>query len=128
LGIRDYRWDRDSQGISLGGWGLQLTPGDMAKLGYLYLHEGQWDGQQIVPADWVRQATREHVASDAPGRGYGYQWWTYPSLAGYAALGRGGQAIFVVPGWNLIVVTTAQDVAHEQIFRLIEEGIVPAIR
>jgi CubicO group peptidase (beta-lactamase class C family) len=128
LGIQDYRWDTDAQGISIGGWGLQLAPREMAKLGYLYLHQGMWDGEQILPATWVQQATRQHVASDAPGRGYGYQWWTYPSLAAYMALGRGGQMIFVIPGLDLIVVTTAEGMAHEELFRLVEEGIVPAVK
>ncbi len=128
LGIDDYQWSTDADGVAIGGWGLQLAPREMAKLGYLYLHEGEWDGQQIVPAAWVQQATRERVPSDAPGRGYGFQWWTYPSLAAYMALGRGGQMIFVVPGWNLIVVTTAEGMAHEELFRLVEEGIVPSIQ
>jgi len=51
-----------------------------------------------------------------------------PSLGAYMALGRGGQMIFVVPGLDLIVVTTAEGVAHEELFRLVEEGIVPAVK
>jgi CubicO group peptidase (beta-lactamase class C family) len=57
LGIMDFSWQSDPQGITNGSTGLSLRPRDMAKLGYLYLHNGQWKGKQIVPADWVRAST-----------------------------------------------------------------------
>jgi len=125
LGITNVRWDADAQGLPIGGWGLQITPRDMAKLGYLYLHDGIWDGQQIVSSAWVKAATEKHTPTDGP-LGYGYQWWTYPQWGAYAALGRYGQMIFVVPDLNLIVVTTAAAGGHDAIFRLIDEYIVPA--
>ena len=125
LGISDVQWDTDSQGIPIGGWGLHLTPREMAKLGYLYLREGQWDDQQIISAKWVEDATRKHTETDGD-LGYGYQWWTYPSLAAYTALGRYGQTIFVIPEADLVIVTTAQMDNHDEIFRLIEQYILPA--
>ena len=64
LGISNVRWDTDAEGIPIGGWGLQITPRDMAKLGYLYLRHGQWEGQQIVSAAWVENATRTHTQTD----------------------------------------------------------------
>jgi CubicO group peptidase (beta-lactamase class C family) len=127
LGITNYWWESDPQGISIGGWGLHLTPRDMAKLGYLYLHSGEWNGQQVVSEEWVQTATSKHTSTGGT-LGYGYQWWTYPSWNAYAALGRGGQTIFVVPEAELIVVTTAASVDHDDIFRLIEEYIFPAIQ
>jgi CubicO group peptidase (beta-lactamase class C family) len=126
LGIRDLAWETDRTGIPIGGWGMQLTPRDMAKLGYLYLHDGLWDGRQIVSADWVKAATAKHTASDTD-LGYGYQWWTYPRWGPYAALGRYGQTIFVVPNLDLIVVTTAALDGHDPIFDLIDQYIVPAV-
>ncbi len=125
LGI-EFAWERDAQGIPIGGWGLQLTPRDMAKLGYLYLHDGVWEGKQIVSTAWVRAATQKHTATDDD-RGYGYQWWTYPSLEAYAALGRYGQTILVMPRLNLVIVTTAEMNDHTEILRLIEDYIVPAV-
>lgn len=126
LGITDYRWERDGQGIALGGWGLQITPRDMAKLGLLYLHEGQWDGQQIISSSWVRAATSRQA--DAEGRlDYGYQWWIYDRNSAYTALGRDGQTIWVSPELDLIVVTTAQINDHDPIFDLIDRFIVPAV-
>lgn len=126
LGITDVRWDTDAQGIPIGGWGLQITPRDMAKLGFLYLHGGAWEGQQIVSAEWVQRATEKHTATDGA-LGYGYQWWTYPRWNAYTALGRQGQTIFVIPDLDLVVVTTAAVANHDVIFGLIEEYIVPAV-
>jgi CubicO group peptidase (beta-lactamase class C family) len=87
LGISDYQWDLDKQGVVLGGFGLHLTPRDMAKLGYLYLRGGFWDGRQIVSAAWINTATATHTDPHHHlGLGYGYQWWTYPRLGAYMAL------------------------------------------
>lgn len=127
LGISNVNWDTDSTGIPIGGWGLQLAPRDMAKLGYLFLRNGEWDGQQIVSSTWVKNATQKQTAADGD-LGYGYQWWTYPSLAAYTALGRFGQTIFVIPASDLVIVTTAQMENHDDIFHLIERYIVPAVR
>jgi CubicO group peptidase (beta-lactamase class C family) len=126
LGISHAVWDTDTAGIPIGGWGLKLTPRDMAKLGYLYLNDGAWDGRQIVSAGWVKTATQKHTASDTD-LGYGYLWWTYPKWGAYAALGRYGQTIFVVPDMDLIIVTTAALENHDPIFDLIEQYIVPAV-
>jgi len=128
LGIHNVTWEQDRQGIPIGGWGLQLTPRDMAKLGYLYLHEGMWDGRRIVSAAWVKAAIESHTATDSTlGLKYGYQWWTSPALKAYAALGRDGQTVFVVPDRQLIVVTTAETDGHAAIFQLIERFIMPAV-
>lgn len=126
LGIEKYTWDSDKQGNSSGGWGLSLAPRDMAKLGYLYLHQGQWDGKQVVSAEWVKMVTQKHVTTEGQD-GYGYQWWVYPDLRGYAALGRYGQTVFVAPEQDLIVVTTAGAQNHDAIFRLIKDFILKAV-
>ena len=126
LGIVNADWDTDSSGLPIGGWGLQIASRDMAKLGYLYLHGGQWDGQQVVSAGWVKAATQKHTVTDGE-LGYGYQWWTYPKFGAYTALGRYGQTIFVVPESDLVIVTTAGMENHDPIFKLIEEYIVPAV-
>jgi CubicO group peptidase (beta-lactamase class C family) len=131
LGITDFIWELDKQGIPLGGAGLNLTPRDMAKLGYLYLHEGVWDGQQIVSAAWVKAATQTHTDPHHKlGFGYGYQWWTFPRLGAYQAAGYGGQYIVVVPASDLVVVVTADqgDLANEAVFRLIEAYILTAVK
>jgi CubicO group peptidase (beta-lactamase class C family) len=57
LGIIDVEWSSSPQGITIGWSDLHLTPHDMAKIGYLYLNEGWWDGEQVVSAEWVRAST-----------------------------------------------------------------------
>jgi hypothetical protein len=76
---------------------MKMTPHDMAKLGYLFLKDGQWDGRQIVSAEWVEAATR--------GNSYGYLWWLKPSGT-YYACGVGGQEIWVLPNRDMVVVMT----------------------
>lgn len=128
LGINNLRWETDRKGIAIGGWGLNITPRDMAKLGYLFLNQGTWDGKQIVSSRWVQAATTRHIDTDGE-LGYGYQWWIYPTHNAYAALGRYGQTIFVAPDLNLIIVTTAQiEEGHDPIFRLIDDYILPAAK
>jgi len=109
LGISNVIWPYDPQGNNHGWGDLHLTPHDMAKLGYLYLNNGTWDGKQIVPAEWVAKSTQTQVITeDGEGDGYGYQWWVpIDDLpARYEARGRGTQLITVVPEKDLIVVIT----------------------
>jgi hypothetical protein len=105
LGVSDIIWPPGPQGNNW-GWGeMKLGPHDMAKLGFLYLNEGLWDGQQVLSSAWVKAAT----SSVQPGSAgyYGYLWWlaSVPHDL-YRAEGRGGQTILVLPERNLIVVTT----------------------
>jgi CubicO group peptidase (beta-lactamase class C family) len=128
IGITNPSWEFDRNGIPIGGWGLDLTPREMAKLGYLFLHNGNWDGKQVVSEKWVKAATTRHIGTDG-GLGYGYQWWTYPTHNAYAALGRYGQTIFVAPEQNMVIVTTAQiEEGHDPIFALIDNYIFPAVK
>jgi CubicO group peptidase (beta-lactamase class C family) len=131
LGISDVIWPFDPQGVNNHGWGdLVVTPYDMAKLGYLYLHDGLWDGQQVVSREWVAAATTKHVTTHTPDHnGYGYQWWIRSS-GGYTAIGRGGQRIFVVPDKNLVVVTTAGGGDRDEriLRRLLPSFIIPAVK
>jgi CubicO group peptidase (beta-lactamase class C family) len=124
----NVNWETDSSGIPIGGWGLKLTPRDMAKLGYLFLHNGQWDGQQVVSSDWVKTATQKHISTGGNWN-YGYQWWVETSTGAFAALGLYGQTIYVRPDLDLVVVTTAQlESGHDEIFKLIDEYIIPACK
>jgi CubicO group peptidase (beta-lactamase class C family) len=132
LGISDVEWETDPSGIPIGGWGLQLRPRDLAKLGYLYLNEGAWDGQQIIPADWVRESTQKRVRVEEHlepwDLHYGYGWWLH-EFGAYAAHGRGGQFIFVIPDLDVVVVFTSWLPESEfvQPELLIRDFIVPAV-
>jgi CubicO group peptidase (beta-lactamase class C family) len=127
LGIVNPRWETGSGGIVNGGWGLWLTSRDMAKLGYLYLNGGVWDGRQVVPAEWVKTSVQKHVTTGER-LDYGYQWWVYPALDAYTARGRGGQLIFVVPRLDMVVVFTATMDGDGALLDLIEKYIVSAAR
>ena len=107
LGITQSEWNRDKHGICFGGGELYLEPRDMAKFGYLYLNGGEWDGEQVVPADFVAASVKTQSTLSVS-RGYGYQsWWTYPQLGVYDAAGLDGQRIYVVPELKLVVVVTS---------------------
>jgi CubicO group peptidase (beta-lactamase class C family) len=105
LGIREIIWPADPQGINHGFGNLHLLPRDMAKLGLLYLNRGNWDGRQIVPAEWVAAATRPQKNSSNT-RDYGFGWWIPKSdpMIAYEASGRGGQSISVLPDKNTVIV------------------------
>jgi CubicO group peptidase (beta-lactamase class C family) len=127
LGILDVAWMTDPAGVPYGAGGFRLTPRDMAKLGYLYLQDGQWDGQQIVSSEWVKIATQRHADVDVDTHfGYGYHWFTVTSMEGYAAIGNGGQIVLVIPKSDLLIVTTAA--TQESIFELIEQYVLPAVQ
>ena len=106
LGIADYWWREDPQKIASGGFGLHLTPYDMAKFGFLYLQNGLWEREQLIPSDWVEDSPTAHIPADS-GHDYGYQWWVYSDPDTFAARGSGGQWISVIPDKQLVVVTTA---------------------
>jgi CubicO group peptidase (beta-lactamase class C family) len=130
LGINDVVWLQDAQGIRFGGFGLSLTPRDMAKFGLLYLNNGMWDGKQVVPADCVAASVETHSSLSSI-EGYGYQWWTFPALEGYGAVGLGGQFIGVFPEINTVVVFTAKlfedisgDWMAEHYYQILSEYII----
>ena len=108
LGITDVFWFNDRTGLSLGGSGLNLRPRDMAKFGFLYLHDGEWDGEQIIPRAWATQS-RVAVATPWQGTGYGYQWWKDLTLDTYEARGRYNQWIIVSQEHDLVMIMTADD-------------------
>lgn len=105
LGIHEVIWPSDPQGVSYGWGDLHLLPRDMAKIGYLWLNHGTWEGRQILSADWMKEAVRSHVPV-GPDGGYGYGVWVRPIAQLYEALGRGGQRISIVPTKNLVIVFT----------------------
>jgi CubicO group peptidase (beta-lactamase class C family) len=127
LGISDVAWMTDPERIPYGAGGFRLTPRDMAKLGYLYLMNGHWDGQQIVSSNWVKSATERHADVDIDTHfGYGYHWFTVTSMEGYAAIGNGGQIVLVIPKSDLVIVTIAA--TQESIFELIDQYVLPAVQ
>lgn len=109
LGIEDVLWRGDPLGVSGGGAGLYLHPRDMAKLGYLWLRGGAWEGRQILPASWiegVRQANVDMRESWARELRYGSQFWVMPGRDAYFAVGYDRQLIVVMPKLDIVAVMT----------------------
>ncbi len=138
LGIETALWSRAPGGWTDTGGSLQMRPRDMARLGLLMLQDGNWDGVQVVPEEWVRQSVQEHVRlsfNETWGRGYGYLWWlSEVPVAGrvvrsFAASGAGGQAIVVFPELEMVVVITGgnYDDDQGQPFEIMERFILPAV-
>jgi CubicO group peptidase (beta-lactamase class C family) len=112
LGISAWNWRRDPQGISTGGYGLALHPRDMAKIGYLYLRQGEWEGKPLVPRDWVEKASRANVnmnSSSTPELRYANFFWALPNKLVYMAVGYHCQVIMVFPALDIVAVTTARN-------------------
>lgn len=95
-------WVCDPQGFNTAGWGLFLTPVEMAAIGRLYLNGGSWNGRQLLPAGWVSESTKEQSRSEEWGLSYGYLWWLTGG-GSYAALGDGGNVIYVNPEKKLVI-------------------------
>ena len=106
LGITSARWGRvDAQGVSDGEAGLSLAPHDMARIGYLYLHDGIWDGKQIIPSSWVDRAKQGKISASS-GFHYANLWWSLPEKGAYMARGRHSQLILVLPKLDVVAVMT----------------------
>ena len=97
-----FGWGTDPNGIPLGPAGLRLTAPDMIRIGELYRRDGVWNGEQIVPADWIRQSTAPSTLNPD----YGLLWWILgePEGPGYLAAGAGGQQITVLPKSRAVIV------------------------
>jgi CubicO group peptidase (beta-lactamase class C family) len=105
LGITDYLWEKHRDGLCYGAFGLYMKPRDMAKIGQLCLQEGKWQGQQIVSADWLREATS--IQTNRNSGPYGYYWWIRPDYNAYTMAGHGGNFIYIVPEKQMVIVFTA---------------------
>lgn len=142
LGIPEPEWISMYQGETRGAGGLFLRPADMAKIGYLFLQEGTWDGQQIVTPEWVAESVEGHASGTSSTSGvniggggrYGYQWWVKEPLGipSYYGNGYGGQTLYMVPALDLLVATgvAGTDVnrpgEQQPVIPIIEDLIVPA--
>jgi CubicO group peptidase (beta-lactamase class C family) len=139
LGITDYYWKKTPGGLPDTEGGLYLRPDDLARIGYLYLHDGIWEGVRILPEGWVKASIEPWVtdvnpANAAPDWGYGYQWWLRdgvpaPGSRLFAARGYGGQLLLVVPSLDVITVFCGWDIFERPPVstQLFLERVVPAV-
>lgn len=102
----------DPAGIGDGGNGFSMTAYDLARIGLLYLQDGNWMGQQVVSSEYINAATTTQAVRESDGSEYGFCWWTNRGFGnahytGYFTQGHFGQFIFVVPEIELVVVFTS---------------------
>ncbi len=127
LGITEYTWLSSPDGITRGWKDLWLHPADMAKIGYLYLRGGEWDGNQVVSQQWVEASIAPHVSVGGTIDDYGYQWWVFDPLDYAYAQGHGGQHILIAPNHDLVVVYTGQQLNPELFLSFTTEKVVGAV-
>lgn len=121
LGIREYHWKKTPTGHPDTEGGLYLKAEDLAKIGYLYLNDGIWDGRRILPDGWVASSVTRHVVDTAPSNpnwnpGYGYQWWR-PDREGveiWAGFGYGGQFLLVLPEYDIVGAVNSWNIFGRQ--------------
>jgi CubicO group peptidase (beta-lactamase class C family) len=148
IGMQDFRGARDGRYIGspdtrFPAYVFDMSARDFARFALLYLRGGRWNGDQVVPEDWVKASTQPY--SDTESGGYGYLWWTGDSASGKAqkiqfpagsfwAEGHLGQYAVVVPSLDLIVVNrvddslTRQTVHKRQMAQLVQMVIAAAPR
>ncbi|MFB6278437.1 MAG: serine hydrolase domain-containing protein [Salinibacter sp.] len=138
LGVRIRSWQQAPTGRYFGGNNLSLPPRAMLRFGQLYLNDGRFQGQQILPSDWIDRSWRTYVRSTYHGHQYGYLWFTHEFAGERVAFawGYGGQYVFVVPRLDLVVVCTSalrnrprgSGDHNERLLRLLANHIIPAAR
>jgi len=124
-------WPIDPRGYHFGGGFLRLPGRDLAKFGYLYLNGGQWEGKQLIPADYIAASTSPTGSTPNLTKGYGWHWWvtTEDNHRTFRAQGYGGQYIYVVPDLDLVAVITSEpDTSGPDPQILITRTIIPAIK
>lgn len=101
-------WVADPMGVNAGGWGLTLSAMDMAKIGELILHGGVYEGARIVSEEWVQESTSEQSRWEERNLPYGYLWWVLEQEHGCAAMGDGGNVIYISPDQNMVVAIASR--------------------
>lgn len=137
LGVDEVEWMEDRTGEPMAAAGLRLTPRGLAKIGQLVLNRGRWQEHEIVPARWIDDSTAPHAVV-APQVRYGYFWRSSQSLVGdatvswSAAVGNGGQRVYVLRDLNMVVVIMAGNYDNSDAdtvpLAVLQEFVLPAIR
>ncbi|HEY4233704.1 MAG TPA: serine hydrolase [Lacipirellulaceae bacterium] len=132
LGIENPVWFESPQGVSLGGFGLNVRTEDIAKFGQLYLQKGQWQGKQLVPGAWVEAATTRQTSNGSNPdsdweQGYGYQFWRCRH-GFYRGDGAFGQFCIVMPEYDAVLAITSGVRDMGAVMALAWEHLLPAMQ
>lgn len=130
LGIDNYEWKRTPFGLVDTQEGLFVSSRDIAKIAYLYLHQGRWEDRQVVPEEWVKTSvTPYRTVTDDGNIQYGYKWWLYryqfqgQDRLAFAGAGFGGQRPIVLPELDLVLVFTGWNILPDRPFLETGEAI-----
>ncbi len=112
MGITNYQWTKEKNGLTCGWGGLRMRSRDLMKFGMLYYNKGNWNGKQLISENLVNESLKKHIYTEEP-YGYGYQFWTLVDtiqnriIKTVEATGNGGQKIEINKQEDLILVITA---------------------
>lgn len=137
LGIRNWWWETCPQGIHTGGFGLNLSTGDIAKFGQFLLQRGVWEGRRLLDPAWIDEATAFQIQNTGTrdwGAGYGYQFWRCTPVEAYRGDGAFGQLCVVLPRQEMVIAANAGvgdiqgelDVFWDALLPGVAEGPLPA--
>ncbi|MGA5126063.1 serine hydrolase domain-containing protein [Streptomyces pseudogriseolus] len=132
LGIGEALWSRDRAGRDIGFAGLHITHDAIARFGLLYLNDGVWQGERLLPEGWVERATRPQIDTAEVmggdrgdwGRGYGYQFWI--GRHGYRGDGAYGQFCVVLPEHDAVIAATSATAEMQRYLELVWRHLLPA--
>ncbi|MHA6532378.1 serine hydrolase domain-containing protein [Paenibacillus sp. BAC0078] len=136
LGIKSPTWESCPRGINVGGYGLSVTTEEIAKFGQLYLQQGMWNNEQILPKEWIAAATSKQIengngspeaSSSDWSQGYGYQFWQCRHDA-YRADGAFGQLCMVMPQQDAVVAITSGTNNMQRIMDAVWDHLLPAMK
>jgi CubicO group peptidase (beta-lactamase class C family) len=132
LGIERPVWETNFQGISLGGYGLRVRTEDIAKFGQLYLQAGRWNGQQLLPSDWVAMATAKQASNGSNpksdwNQGYGFQFWRCRHNA-WRGDGAFGQYCVGLPDQDAVVAITSGVKDMQAVLNVVWDKLLPALQ
>jgi CubicO group peptidase (beta-lactamase class C family) len=132
LGIDDPTWGTSPQGVSLGGYGLNVRTEDIAKFGQLYLQKGKWGDKQLVPAEWVAMATAKQTSNGSNPKsdwdqGYGFQFWRSRNGA-YRGDGAFGQYCIVLPEQDAVIAITSGTGNMQRVLDLVWDILLPGLK
>jgi len=136
LKINNPQWFQSPAGYSIGCGGLHLTAEELSRVAQVLVDEGKWEGKQLVSAEWVREATANHVSNLTetskrdPDRsaGYGYMFWRCARDNAYRAVGWGGQYAIILPEQDACIVITSFDFHEQKLLNCVWRHIVPQLK
>ena len=132
LGIANPIWEESPEGVTQGGYGLNIRTEDIAKFGQLYLQKGEWNGKQLIPADWVERATSRQTSNGSNPKsdwdqGYGYQFWRCRNGC-FRGDGAFGQYCIVMPEQDAVIAITSGLGDMQSVMNLVWEKLLPALQ